>query len=153
MSKKIGGFVLIFFGLFMLLGLLVGDTAGLFATLLSFLIFVVAPIAGGTLLLRGERKAKERGAIETKKLLQTAHEKEILRLAEQKKGLLTVSQIVKETSMDASEAERALHELIVKRLVDMRSGPDGQVVYEFPEFASADELESRRLESELRRER
>jgi hypothetical protein len=152
MPKKIGAWFLIGFGLFMLLGLLVGESAGFIAMALSFALFVIGPIAGGILLLRGDRKARERAAIETQKVLQQAHEKEILRLAEQKRGLLTVSQIVKETSMNASEAEAALHELIVKRLVDMRSGIDGQVVYEFPEFAGPDDLDRRRLESELHRE-
>ena len=143
---------MIAFGLFMLLGLLVGKSPGLLAAALTFLLFVAVPIAAGVLLIRGQSKAKERAAAETKKLLQAAHEKEILRLAEQKKGLLTVSQIVKETSMDASEAEGALHELIVKRLVDMRTGVDGQVVYEFPEFADARDFEKRKIQSDLLRE-
>ena len=129
-----------------------GGSRGLVANIMTFLLLVVAPIAGGITLLRGKKKEQLRAAQETKKLLQSAREKEILRLAEQKKGLLTVSQIVKESSMNASEAEDVLHELIVKRLVDMRTNPDGQVVYEFLEFTDAREFEQRKLESDLIRE-
>lgn len=153
MKKQYGAWLLIGFGLFMLLGFVSGGgSRGLVANIVAFLLLVMAPIAGGITLIRGQKKEKVHAAQETRKLLQSAREKEILRLAEQKKGLLTVSQIVKESSMNASEAEDALHELIVKRLVDMRTNPDGQVVYEFIEFTDAQEFEQRKLESGLIRE-
>jgi hypothetical protein len=152
MLRRFGAYFLIFFGLFILLGLLIGKSSGILATALTFLFFVAVPMAAGIQLLRGDRKAKERAAAESKQLLRASHEKEILRLAEQKGGVLTVSQIVKETSMDASEAEAALHELIVKRLADLRTAADGQAIYEFPEFADIQEFEKRRIQSDLLRE-
>ncbi len=153
MIKQYGAWLLIGFGLFMLLGFASSNQShGFVANAVAFLLFVVAPIAGGITLLRGKQKEQLRAAQETKKLLESAREKEVLRLAEQKKGLLTVSQIVKESSMNASEAEDVLHELIVKRLVDMRTNSDGLVVYEFIEFTDAREFEQRKLESGLIRE-
>jgi len=153
MKKQYGAWLLIGFGLFMLLGFISGGASrGLVANAVAFLLLVVAPIGAGITLIRRQKQEKLSAAQETRKLLQSAREKEILRLAEQKKGLLTVSQIVKESSMNASEAEDVLHELIVKRLVDMRTNPDGQVVYEFIEFTDAQEFEQRKLESRLIRE-
>ena len=153
MKKQYGAWILIGIGLFMLLGFVSSTKhTGFVANAVTFLLLVVAPITGGIALIRGQKQEKLRAAQETKNLLESAREKEILRLAEQKKGLLTVSQIVMESSMNAAEAEDVLHELIVKRLVDMRTNPDGQVVYEFLEFTDAQEFERRKLESGLIRE-
>jgi len=153
MKKQYGAWILIGLGLFMLVGFVSGGgSRGLIANIMAFLLLVVAPLGGGIMLLRGQKREKLQAAQETKNLLQSAREKEILRLAEQKKGLLTVSQIVKESSMNAAEAEDVLHELIVKRLVDMKTNPEGQVAYEFLEFTDAKEFEQRRRESELLRE-
>lgn len=135
MKKLIGGGLLIFFGLFMLLGFFASTSpATLIVNTMTLLLMVLAPIAVGSLLIRSHFLSKKKNAEETRKTILASREKEVLRLAKQKGGELTVPEIVSETSMNTEEADEIMRELVVKRYVDMKITNQGTVIYEFFEL-------------------
>lgn len=144
MGKLIAGGSLIFLGLFMLLGFLASTQEYNFLVDgIMLLLFVFAPILTGSFLVRSYFKAKQRAIEYYKKYTRAAREKEIIRLAQQKGGRVTIPEIVAETSMDAAEAEEIINDLIVKRFADMKMLDSGALVYEFFEMVHTNELEER----------
>ncbi|MCI0412422.1 hypothetical protein L0222_06420 [bacterium] len=149
MKKLVGGGLLIFFGLFMLFGVFVDTTppAFMIRAMVAFL-FAFVPIAVGGLMIRSHSLSNKKSAEESRKSILASREKEILRLAKQKGGELTLPDIVSETSMNTEEADEIMRELVVKRYVDMKITNQGTVIYEFFELVK-DKPEERilRLES------
>jgi hypothetical protein len=132
MKKLIGGSLLIFFGLFMLLGFFASESPATFmVNLLMLVLMVFAPIVTGALIIRLHYAKKKHAELQSRKSILASREKEIWRLAKQKGGELTISEIVAETSMNADEADEILRELVVKRHADMKLTNDGTVIYEF----------------------
>lgn len=151
--KKIAGGCLIFIGLFMMLGMFVSQTShGFIVESLTFLLFVVAPLIGGSLLIRNSGLRKKQAAEEAKKLLHDSREKEIFRLAKEKGGFVTLAEVVSETSMNSSEAEDMLNDLVIKRMADLKMSPDGQVAYEFFDSLPSDDVHFRKDELDLLKE-
>ena len=149
MKKLVGGGLLIFFGLFMLLGFFASTSPStLIVNALMLLLMVFAPIATGALLIRSHFRDKQEIEVQSRKNILASREKEILRLAKQKGGELTIPEIVSDTSMNADEADEIMRELVVKRYVDMKITDQGTVLYEFFELRR-DQPENRmvRLES------
>ncbi len=149
MKKLIGGGALIFFGLFMLLGFAVSTTPATFTVnAITFLLMVLAPIAVGSLVIRSHFLSRKKSAEDSRKNILASREKEILRLAKQKGGELTIPDIVSDTSMNTEEADEIMRELVVKRFVDMKITNEGTVIYDFFELVK-DKPENRapRLES------
>jgi hypothetical protein len=149
MKKLIGGGLLIFFGLFMLLGFFASTSpATLIVNAMMLFLMVLAPIAAGSLLIRSHFLSKKKSAEESRRTILASREKEVLRLAKQRGGELTVPEIVSETSMNTEEADEIMRELVVKRYVDMKITNQGTVIYEFFELVK-DKPENRipRLES------
>jgi hypothetical protein len=149
MKKLIGGGLLIFFGLFMLLGFFASTSPATFiVNMMMLLLMVVAPIVVGSLLIRNHFLSNRKISEESRKNILASREKEVLRLAKEKGGELTVPEIVSETSMNTEEADEIMRELVVKRYVDMKITNQGTVVYEFFELVK-DKHENRvpRLES------
>lgn len=135
MRKLVGGGLLIFFGLFMLLGFFASTSPSTFiVNVMMLLLMVFVPIATGGLLIRSHFLARRKVEQESRKSLLAAREKEILRLAKQKGGELTIPEIVSESSMNAEEADEIMRELVVKRYVDMKITDQGSVIYEFYEL-------------------
>lgn len=132
MFKLISGGCLIFIALVMLLGFLASTTPAPFlvdAVMLTLL--VVGPAALGTFQIRNYFRAQKNALLKSKKELLIQREKEVLRLAKQNGGLLSVSDIVSETSMDIDEADAILREFVIKRMADIRTADNGAVTYEF----------------------
>jgi hypothetical protein len=86
MKKIVIGSVLIFFGLFMLLGFFVSTKESPFLVeLFSGLLFVAAPVLSGVLLLRSHFHSKQKSTLDQKKAMLAAREKAV-RFAQQKGG-------------------------------------------------------------------
>jgi hypothetical protein len=135
MKRIVGGSVLIFIGLFMLMGFLVSTKESSFATdAMMILLFVLAPIVGGLFMLRSHFTSQQKVSKEQKKALQSAHEKEVILLARAKGGTLTIPEIIAESSLNSDEAEEVMKELVVKRYADMKMTDTGVIVYEFYEI-------------------
>ena len=85
---------------------------------------------------------KKRKALkEQQTALQRAREKQILRLAQQKGGRISIPEIVVDTSMSTEEAEEFMQDLTAKGYVDMQVTDSGVIVYEFYEIAHRNRLE------------
>ena len=135
MKRIIGGSALIFTGLFMMMGLFAsGKQNSIAVSAIMLLLFVLAPIIGGIFTIRSHYLSKQKVSKEQKKALQGIHEKEIILLARQKGGTLTIPEIISESSLNSEEAEEAMKELVVKRYADMRMTETGIIVYEFYEI-------------------
>jgi hypothetical protein len=135
-KKVIGGGILIFGGLFMLAGFFASTKPSTFATDITLiLLFVLAPIVGGAMLIRSNYLLNKKREMETRKNIFASREKEILKLAKKKDGELTIPEIVAETSMNADEADEIMREFVVKQYVDMKVTNEGTVVYEFFQFS------------------
>src|SRR5687768_13890858 len=106
MKKLVGGGVLIFIGLFMLLGFFASDSSpGFLVSALQLFLMVFAPIAAGALLIRSHFLASKKIEQQSRKNILASREKEVLRLAKQKGGELTIPEIVSDTSMNTEEAD------------------------------------------------
>jgi hypothetical protein len=129
MKKAVGGAILLFLGLFMLAGF--KPVSNLLVDGILILLFALAPIAG-VLLIRNSYVTK----IEREKKVKAyaEQEKQVLKLAREKEGVLTVPEIVAETSMNADEADELMRELVLKRYADMKITDQGTVIYEFLEL-------------------
>ena len=132
MRKLIVGGCLVFIGLFMLLGFFAStkpSTLGVDVMLL--LMFVLAPAISGAILIRSHFREKQRTVAMQIKTQRMHQEKEILRLAKEKGGRLTVAEIVAETSIDIDAAEELMREFMIKGMADMKTSDSGLISYEF----------------------
>lgn len=135
MKRIVGGSVLIFVGLFMLLGFFTSTKDSSFATdAIMLLLFVLAPIVGGIFMIRNHFVSQQKVSKEQKKALQSAREKEVILLAQAKGGILTIPEIIAESSLNSDEAEEVMKEMVVKGYVDMNTTDAGVIVYEFYEI-------------------
>jgi hypothetical protein len=144
MKKLIGGGVLIFIGLFMLLGVFSGDTLGkgsLASNAVLIFLFIVAPIGVGGLFIRSHFTGKRKALFNQEKAIQEQREKQIIRLAQQKGGRLTIPEIAVDTSMTTTEAEEFMREMTAKGYVDMQVTDAGVIVYEFYEIVHRNSLD------------
>jgi hypothetical protein len=143
MKKLIGGGVLIFVGGFMLLGFAVSlsKNPADMGDLIAALLFVVAPMGIGGALIRSHFKDKQKALQEKEDVVYKQREKQIIRLAQQKGGRLSIPEIAVDTSMSTEEAEKFMQELTAKGFVDMQVTDSGVIVYEFYEIAHKNELE------------
>jgi len=132
MKRVIAGGMLIFGGLFMLAGFFASTKPSPLITDITLLVlFVLTPIVSGAMLIRSHFTGKKKMEEASRKTLQAAREKEILKLAKKKNGSLTIPEIVSETSMNSEEADEIMREFVVKQYVDMKITNEGTVIYEF----------------------
>jgi len=143
MIKSIFGGILIAIGAFFLLGFTVAASrSGLsIGDIVGALLVGIGPVAGGGLLIRSHVKAKRNILAAREKDKYARQEKEIIRLAQQKAGRLSIPEIVAETSMSTDEADQILREMTTKGYVDMQVTESGVIVYEFYEIAHRKLLE------------
>ena len=139
MKKLVIGGVLIFVGAFMLLGFAVNLSEKSFAIdigdIVAFLLLSAAPISIGSIIVRSHFTGKRRLLEAEQKTLYEQREREILRLAHQKRGRLTIPEIAVATSMNTEEADKMMREMTAKGYVDMQVTDSGVIVYEFYEIA------------------
>ena len=131
--RKTGGYVAIAFGVFMGVGVLAngGGGRGVGAFLFALVVFALAPIALGVLLVtagRGRRPSE----LEARR----AWDSELMRLAAKRHGSLTVAEVVAHADLDADSAERHLDDLCKRGFAEHRVTEDGDVVYRFQDAPS-----------------
>ena len=140
---RITGWVLVAIAAFMLLGYLNADVSGP-AAWAAFLIAVVLPAAGGIALIRGQRGGRLTARREA--LRQETLQAELLRLAGQHGGRITIVEAVTALAIPPEEAKHALDELAVRGLADFEVTDSGVVVYVFYDVQRLGEKnESRKL--------
>ena len=129
-SKLLGGMVLGLVALFMLLGFVALErplSPGV--GVITLLLTVATPgVAGGVLIYRyfRDRGALARGREALR--LQT-YQSEILRLAAQRQGKVTVVEVTTETGIPSAEAEQALRSLVEQGVADVEITESGLLVY------------------------
>ena len=129
---KIGAAVgLALVALVMLTGYFRADVSGV-SGVLALLVAVVLPAAGSVLLLishAGDRRSKSGRLAQ---LRRESIEAEILRLAGEERGRLTLPEIVATTAIDADSLKAALDSLHDQGLTEIELTDAGQTVHVFP---------------------
>ncbi|MCK4516859.1 MAG: hypothetical protein KAU31_16470, partial [Spirochaetaceae bacterium] len=107
--------------------------------LLWWIIPIVALVIGAPLLRRlvGHRDDDRRIEQDQPTPADSITDATIYRLAKLLKGRLTVSDVVVETGMGSTDAEKLLQAMTDGWRVRMEVSPDGMVVYEFAELRTA----------------
>ena len=139
MGRVLAAIGLFLVSAFMLIGFLVSDAdPGTFATVMALLITVVLPAGGGALLLasrfRGGRASGRRA-----ELRQQTIEAEILRLAIQRQGKLTVVEVMTELAIGEPAAKHGLDALMTRGLADIEVTDSGVLVYSFGDIRNLSE--------------
>ena len=134
------GSALIGVSLFMLLGYLSADLSVSTAAKLAAL-FVTVGIPGGagvTLLVqhsgRGRKLAERR-----EQLIRQTQEAELLRLAGEHGGRLTVVEVVRELATTHQDAEKLLRSLVERGFAEVEVTDSGLLVYTFPDVQLLEE--------------
>ena len=129
-GRKFGAWALLVLAAFMLLGFLrSGAGLGSPTAFFALLVTVALPAAGGIALLRGALGGNAKGRME--QLRQQTIEAEILRLAMQHKGRLTVVEVTSALALTGDEAKRALDELERREVAELDFTEDGVLFYTF----------------------
>lgn len=139
MGRTVGGAALLLLSLFMLLGFLRSDAASSAATVAALLITVGLPGVGGILLISGRFGRGKQLAARRDRLRQQTFESEILRLAAQRGGRLTVVEIMTEFAIPQDQANALLESLVVRELADIEVTDSGVVVYAFHDVRHLDD--------------
>ena len=130
MGRKIGAAALLLLSAFMLLGFLrSGASMGSPTAWFALLIAVGVPAAGGVALFRGALggNPKERMA----RLRRQTIEAEVLRLAMQHRGRLTVVEVTTALALSGDEAKRTLDDLVQREVADLDFNEEGVLFYTF----------------------
>jgi hypothetical protein len=144
-GRTIAGAGLVFLSLLMLLGFVQADAEpGAPATLIALLVGVVIPAAGGAYLLSAPFRARGRLARRRAELRERAVEGEILRLARELGGRVTVVEAVAELGLAPEEATRALDWLATRGTAEVEITDSGLLVYSFYDILHLGEKSSAR---------
>lgn len=145
MGRITGGVALLLLALFMLVGYSRADVdASALTTALTLLITVGLPAAGGAALLRGHFATHGRIAGRKEELRQHTLESEILRLAGQRQGKLTVVEVVSALALPAAGAKELLDGMVSREMADVEISDSGVLVYAFHDIRHLGEKESAR---------
>jgi hypothetical protein len=128
-GRTIGGSVLLALGALMLWGFVRSDAELLtLRTLLALVITVGIPAGAGIMLLRapGGRRSKR-----VQELRQQTIEAEVLRLAMQQGGRLTVVEVASALALPAESVKETLDSLAERELADLEITDKGVIVYAF----------------------
>jgi hypothetical protein len=135
----VGGVALLLIALFMFVGYLGADIESGGAAVLALALVVGLPAAGGIALLakhfRGGGKVAERKA----DLRRQTMEAEVLRLAGQHHGKLTVVEVVSGLALPPEEAKDVLDSLARRELADLQVTDSGVIVYAFHDISRLSE--------------
>lgn len=121
--------------LFMLLGFLQAELSGGFLVeAVAFMLVVLGPAAVGSALLYSHYK-QSHGMLRRKEQLRVLTlESEIMKLATQRSGTLSESEVITETAFDQKTVQQALKSLVTKGNADVGITDNGLIVYSFPEI-------------------
>ncbi|MGH7576006.1 MAG: hypothetical protein ACREM1_12890 [Longimicrobiales bacterium] len=132
MSKIIGGSALLLVALLMLVGFLRADVdPSAPATILALLIGVVVPAGAGAALIRAQMRSGGTAARRREELARETRAAEVLRLAGQHGGRLTVVEVVTELAVPPETAKEALDQLMTRDLAEIEVTESGMLVYVF----------------------
>lgn len=146
--KQTIGIFLIAVGLLMALGFSQAQlTQGPLAVFFAVLIAVVLPLGGGAFLLWESYRSQRVLKASKSSLAQKTLRAEILKLAAQNEGRLTVLEVTQAFALDQAQAEAALDALALEGLADHQLTDEGLLVYHFSEVQQLkNKAQSKRLE-------
>lgn len=130
-KKLLGAAVLAAIALFMLLGSLTADVGGGAAAVVALLLVVGLPAAGAALLVRSHFAERSRRTGRKAQLRQHTLDAEILRLAGERGGRLTVVEVATELGVPLEGAKQALDGLLLREHADLELTDAGVTVYHF----------------------
>jgi hypothetical protein len=128
----LGSVALLLIALFMFVGFLrsgAGIAQG--STILALLITVGLPAAGGLALAAGHYGNRARLTQRKDRLRQQTVESEILRLATERDGRLTVVEVVSELALPLEAVKETLDSLVTRDVADIQITDSGLLVYTF----------------------
>jgi hypothetical protein len=140
MGTLLGGIFLLLLAAFMLLGFVrSGAALSSPATIVALLVVVVLPAIGGVALLRS--RGRTRGALDTRRddLRRRTIDAEVIRLAGERAGRLTVLELVTELALSPEEAKDTLNDLMRRDVADIEVTDAGAIVYRFPDVQGLDD--------------
>ena len=132
MKSLLGAGLLLLLSLFMLLGFMRSSAElSSFGSVMALLITVVVPAAAGIAI--GARHLRRGRLVESRRdqLRQQTIESEVLRLAGQHAGRLTLVEIVTEMAVSTEAAQQALDALVQREIADIAVTDSGVLVYTF----------------------
>lgn len=135
MGKAWGGITLLMLALFMLIGFVRSGADGISAAeLIAFIMVVVVPGFFGVKLLRDYYGRDQRIEANKANLRQRTLAAEVLRLAGEHAGKLTILEVVTALAITADEAKLVLDNLAREGMADFQVTDSGVVVYDFQEI-------------------
>ena len=141
--KSLLGFTLIGISLFMLLGFFNANLPGSAgAQFLALIVGVGIPGAVGGALLSQHFGGKKKLAGRREQLKRQTQEAELLRLAGEHDGRLTVVDVVRDLALANSDAEQLLRGVVERGDAEIEITDRGLLVYRFPDVQLLDEKSS-----------
>ncbi len=132
MMKIVGGAALLFLSLFMLLGFFnASKEMSFLASALTFLILVIFPGVAGAALLFSRFKATGIAKRRAERLRRQTQQAEVLRVAEKRRGAVTIATVVADTAMDADTVKETLMALVTQGFANFDLTESGDIVYSF----------------------
>jgi len=133
--RTVGGIILLFLAAFMLLGFVLSEQPLLApATLVGLLVTVVVPAITGAVLLKPAMVPRGRLQHSRSEIRQRTLQSEVLRLAGEHQGRITIVEVVEEFAVTPEEAKEALDALALEGMADYAVTDSGMVVYDFREL-------------------
>jgi hypothetical protein len=130
-GSYIGGAFLLFLSAFMLLGFSRTSSLPPVSAAIAFIVTVVVPGVSGALLIARARRGGNLLSSRRDKLRQQTVESELLRLAGERGGRLTVVEVIAEMAITADDAKGALDSLVTQEIADLAVTDSGTIVYTF----------------------
>ena len=132
MKSLVGGGLLVLLALFMLLGFSrsSAEMSG-FASAMALGITVLLPGIAGIVLITRHLRSGKTIAARRDSLRQQTIESEVLRLAGQHRGRLTLVEVVTEMAIPTESAQAALDSLVQREIADIAVTDAGVLVYTF----------------------
>ena len=138
--KVLGGALLIAVGLFMALGFALSDaTRSLGTTVAALLIAVGVPTGAGVALIYSHYRNRRLRTADRAELRLQTWESELVKLAAERGGKLTIVEAVAATGLRAPQVEEAFRSLTVQGLADIDVTDSGMLVYRFPDVQLLEE--------------
>jgi hypothetical protein len=143
MGRLWGGVLLLLLSLFMLVGYLRADyPADAVVRLLFLLVFVSAPALGGAVLVRSWFTRRNQLKKRKDRLRRQTLESEVLKLARERAGSLTVFDLVTELAISREEAGSVLDHFAVHGVAETEIFDSGEINYTFTEVRNLAERQS-----------
>lgn len=138
--KVLGGVLLIGVALFMGLGFALSDaTRSLGTTIAALLIAVGVPAGAGVALIHSHYRSRWLRTADRDELRLQTWESELVKLAAERGGKLTVVEAVAATGLRAPQVEEAFRSLTQQGVADIDVTDSGMLVYRFPDVQLQEE--------------